>query len=44
MTNGWQVQRSNMMSRIANEQLTGGPRESPESAISMNINKKVIMT
>ena len=33
-----------MMSGISNEQLTEGPRECSESAVSMNINKKVIMT
>ena len=36
--------KTNMMSRIAIEQLTEGPRESPENAISVDINKKVIMT
>ena len=31
-----------MMSRIANEWLTEGQRETSESAISMNINKKKV--
>ena len=36
--------KTNMMSHIFDEQLTEGPREGSESAISMNIYKIVIMT
>ena len=40
----WRMEsKPSVMSRIANEQLTEEPREL-RSAISMNINKKVIMT